>query len=34
MSEKRRFWILLTLLLLSLALAVYINSSYSTSLGL
>jgi hypothetical protein len=34
MSEKKRFWLLLTLLALSLALAFFINSSYSTSLGL
>lgn len=34
MTEKKRFWLLLVLLLLSITLALYINSSYSRSLGL
>lgn len=34
MTDKQRFWVLLVLLLLSLVLAWFINSSYSTSLGL
>ena len=29
MNEKIKFWVLLTLLVLSLALAFFINSSYS-----
>jgi hypothetical protein len=33
MTEKQRFWLLLALLLLSITLAIYINSSYSSSLG-
>lgn len=33
MTEKKRFWLLLLLLLLSIILALYINSSYSTTLG-
>lgn len=32
MSEKTKFWLLLVLLILSLALAWYINSSYSRAL--
>jgi hypothetical protein len=32
MSEKTRFWILLALLILSLVLTWYINSSYSHAL--
>lgn len=32
MSDKTKFWILLLILLLSLALAWYINTSYSRAL--
>lgn len=34
MNEKVKFWILLGLLIASLVLAWYINSSYSSTLGL
>lgn len=33
MTEKTKFWLLLGLLLLSLVLVAYLNTTYSSSLG-
>ncbi len=33
MTEKTRFWLLLAILIASIALAVFLNSSYSSVLG-
>ncbi len=33
MSEKKRFWVLLAILLLSIGLAIFLNSTYSSILG-
>jgi hypothetical protein len=32
-SEKKRFWILLAILALSIGLAIFLNSTYSAILG-